>query len=117
MRAEVEMGMTETMENTRQILKEALEKMEKGGTFGMFRTMMVGLSIEEVKYLLDLSDEQTNYEQAYNAGFEYGYQMAVKDVIKRLRGMKTYGGNNKAKRAAEVPEGTGRDQKAVQREI
>ncbi|MCR5566186.1 MAG: hypothetical protein K6F61_04990 [Clostridiales bacterium] len=58
-----------------------------------------------------------DWETAYNAGFEYGYQTAVKDVIKRLKEMKTYGGDNKKERAAEVPEGTGRAAEPVQREV
>lgn len=70
-----------------------------------------------IRKVITMIEEEKDWETAYHAGFEYGYQTAVKDVIKRLRGMKTYGGNNKAQRAAEVPEGTGRNQKAVQREI
>ena len=112
-----DMEMRNLDERVREVLKEALEKMEKGGEYGPHYSRMIPLSISEVKYLLELSDEQASYEQAYNAGFEYGYQRAVKDVIKRLREMKTYGGGYKKVRAGEMPEGTGRAAESVQREL
>jgi len=112
-----DMGMTDAGETAREILKEALEKMEKGGQYGPYETMMIGMSQDEVKYLLELSDEQATYEQAYMCGFEYGYQMAIKDVIKKLRGMRTYGGGNKKAGAGEMPERAGRAEKPVQREV
>lgn len=40
-----------------------------------------------------------DWETAYMAGYEYGYQMAIKDVIKKLRGMRWYGGDKQEKRA------------------
>lgn len=45
-----------------------------------------------------------DWEKSYMAGYQYGYQMAIKDVIKKLRGMKWYGGDKPEKRADGVPE-------------
>ena len=72
----------------------------------------LGMIRDALEYL-----KQEDWETAYMTGFEYGYQRAVVDMIKKLRGMKTYGGTYKAKRTAEVPEGAGRAEKPVQRKI
>jgi len=45
-----------------------------------------------------------DFEAAYFMGYEHGYQMAIKDVIKKLREMRWYGGHNKEECAAGVPE-------------
>lgn len=44
-----------------------------------------------------------DFETAYFAGYQYGYQMALKDLAKHMKGMRTYGGYKK-ERAAGVPE-------------
>jgi hypothetical protein len=38
------------------------------------------------------------FTKAFNAGFDYGYQMGIKDVIKKAREMKWYGGDKQAQR-------------------
>ena len=45
-----------------------------------------------------------DFEAAYFMGYEHGYQMAIKEVIKKMRGMKWHGGGYKEKCAAGVPE-------------
>ena len=61
----------------------------------------------------------TEYADAYMEGFENGYQTAIKEMIKKLGGMKWYGGDHKEKRAAGMPEhhegGTAAVQQTLQR--
>lgn len=52
---------------------------------------------EKAKQDMDL------YETAHQHGFQYGYQTAIKDMAKKMREMRTYGGY-KAKRAAGMSE-------------
>ena len=60
-----------------------------------------------------------DWETAYKTGYEYGYQQAIKDMAKKLKGMKWYGGDKQKERAAGMPEhhasGTGRVQQELQR--
>jgi hypothetical protein len=55
------------------------------------------------------------FEVAYQAGFQYGYQTAVKDMAKRMREMRWYGGDKQEKRAAGVP-GTDAGRAAAQQQ-
>ena len=59
--------------------------------------------IELIGESLKPADKQ-NYEKAYMEGFEMGYQRALVDVIKKLKGMKWYGGDKQEERAAGVSE-------------
>lgn len=52
---------------------------------------------EKAKQDMDL------YETAHQHGFQYGYQKAIKDMAKKMREMRTYGGYKQAKRAEGVP--------------
>ena len=45
-----------------------------------------------------------DFETAYMAGYEYGYKMAIKDMEKKIKELKSYGGDYKKERAAGVPE-------------
>jgi hypothetical protein len=110
-------------ESARETLMNALSRMEKGGKYGPYHTMMVSMSDDEVRYLLDLAvkkrikllldenghitplaEEQDDFETGFMAGFEHGRQMTLKDIIKMLGRMKWHGGGYKEERAAGVPE-------------
>ena len=62
---------------------------------------------EKMKQIADALDchielvpkENDVYETAYFAGFEYGGQMMLKEIIKMLKGMRWYGGDKPEKRA------------------
>ena len=53
---------------------------------------------EELVKLLRMGENVEDFEQAYMMGYEHGYQFAVKDVIKHLKGMRWYGGDKQKKR-------------------
>lgn len=48
---------------------------------------------EKAKQDMDL------YETAHQHGFQYGYQTAIKDMAKKMREMRTYGGYKKERTA------------------
>lgn len=52
---------------------------------------------EKAKQDMDL------YEAAHQHGFQYGYQTAIKDMAKKMREMRTYGGSKQAQRAEGMP--------------
>ena len=43
------------------------------------------------------------YETAHQHGFQYGYQTAIKDMAKKMKEIRTYGGCKQAKRTERVP--------------
>jgi hypothetical protein len=96
-------AMTMEGQSAMETLQEAMEKMDKGGEYGPFNSIMVSMTRGEIQYLLDRLDEMS-FEQAWGAGYEYGYQQAIKDMGKRIKEMKTYGGDKQKKRAFGVPE-------------
>ena len=70
----------------------------------------IWFSYDEIRRMIDLiikdmepADKQ-NFEKAYTEGFQMGYQRALVDVVKRVKGMKWYGGDHKEKCAAGVSE-------------
>ena len=60
---------------------------------------------EKMKQIADALDcdielipkEKDVFETAYFAGFEYGEQMMLKEIIKMLKGMRWYGGDKQKK--------------------
>lgn len=86
-----------------ETLQEAMEKMDKGGEYGPFNSIMVSMTRGEIQYLLDRLDEMS-FEDAWASIYQYGRQMMLKDVIKMLKEMRWYGRDNKKIRAAGVPE-------------
>ena len=107
-------------EIAQETLTNALEKMEKGGRYGQYGTMMVSMMKEEVEYLLTMTQktEKTDkWETAYQCGFEYGYQMAIKDVAKRVRRMRWYGGGYKKEHADGLPGIRAGNDETMQREL
>jgi len=88
------------------ILRERLEKAAEITE----KKIRMDLTYNEIKHLLDLLDledepqEMRDYEIVYCKGFSQGYQRAIVDVIKRLKGMEWYGGDYKKECAAGVPE-------------
>ena len=76
---------------------------------GMIRAKEYVKKIDDAANMLrdyqvkELNDDRMDFEVAYNAGFQYGYQTAIKDMAKKMREMKTYGGSKQAQRAEGVP--------------
>ena len=68
----------------------------------------ISMSDTEIIRMMDMIDmaeapaEKRDYEKGYMAGFEGGYQRAIVDVLKKLKGMKWYGGDGQ-KHADEMP--------------
>ena len=54
---------------------------------------------EELVKLLRMGENVEDFEQTYMTGYGHGYQMAVKEVVKHVRGMRWYGGDKQKKRA------------------
>lgn len=86
------------------LLKDRLVK----GRETRHNIVMISMDQAEILRLIDLIDreneptEKRDFEIGFMAGFEQGYQRAIVDVIKKIKGMKWYGGDSK-KRADEVP--------------
>lgn len=86
------------MNRAKQELEQVLLAMEDRGQ----EMMTVQVSKEEVEFLLDaatMTEEEPGtfeaYRNAYDNGFQRGYQQAVLDMGKRIKEMKTYGGGYK----------------------
>ena len=94
--------MTEANETARETLENVLQTMEDRG----IQTYMVGLNKKEIEHLLDaatMAAEEPGsfqaYRTAYDSGFQRGYQTAVLDMGKRIKEMRTFGGDKQEKRA------------------
>lgn len=94
------------MDNVNETARETLEKvlltMEEKGC----QTYMVGLNKREIEHLLEaagMAAEEPGtfqaYKGAYDSGFQRGYQTAVLDMGKRIKEMRTFGGDKQEKRA------------------
>jgi hypothetical protein len=44
-----------------------------------------------------------DFDTAYFAGFNYGGQIMLKEIMKMLKGMKWYGGSKQVKRTERMP--------------
>ena len=65
---------------------------------------MIYMDEEEIKTIAQLLEQrkQTSQAEEYLLGFEEGYKRAIIDVVKKVRGIKVYGGH-KTGNAAGVP--------------
>ena len=86
------------MINTEEWAKRIREHLENtdGPTISILITRGAA---EDLAGLFELAETNEDFEPSFMMGFEYGYQTAIKDVIKHLGGMKWYGGNKPKKRA------------------
>jgi len=84
-------------DNLKQHLELILQSMEDRG----FQTYMVSMSIWEIKFLLEILEEEKTPE--YEKGYEYGYKKAVMDMAKKIKELGRHGGGFKEKRADGMP--------------
>lgn len=95
------------MNNAKETLEQVLIVMEDRG----LALYEVCLNKQEIEFLLDavsMTEEEPGtfeaYRNAYDNGFQRGYQQAVLDMGKRIKEMKTYGGGYKKIRPDGMPE-------------
>ena len=104
------------MKNTDSRLDSLLVKMKKALYENGTTVSFMALDYMEIRALKVLIEEKKREEAApeYQKGFEHGYKTAVKDVVKKMKEMESYGGDYKKIGAAGVPEhhaaGAGADQ-------
>ena len=58
--------------------------------------------IKADEQLMD-KDVPDDFDTAYFAGFNYGGQIMLKEIMKMLKGMKWYGGSKQVKRTERMP--------------
>jgi transcriptional regulator with XRE-family HTH domain len=96
--------MAEMTDTTTHSMSEYINDKSYPGWYSMNRIVTkMGYRIEIVPEHGQIKKAE-EFEVAYQAGFQYGYQTAVKDMAKRMREMRWYGGDKQEKRAAGVPE-------------
>jgi len=62
---------------------------------------MIYMDIDEIRIIAQLLEQrkQTSQAEEYLLGFEEGYKRAIIDVVKKVRGIKVYGGHKKGNTA------------------
>lgn len=76
-----------------------LDKMNKAEEL-THQIVQISFDHAEITRLIDLIEESKkpadirNYEKAYMEGYHMGWQRALVEVVKSVKGMKWYGGNN-----------------------
>lgn len=77
----------------------AIEEYLKNTDNEQISILMTRQQAEGLARLLKMEETDLDFEKVYFIGYEHGYQYAIKDVIKHLRGMRWYGGDKQEKRA------------------